>query len=123
MDKTGLTVSKEFMERLKREYERRRIELRMKGITSITKWVITIMDEWLEKNPPRFKILNHDYNLVRVHDRAENLVAEVIFSLPDKSFCSACKKPLCVHVMYALSQPDVVEELRKRGWSGEDYLD
>jgi hypothetical protein len=123
VDKTGLTISKELMERLKEEYEKRKIELRQQGINSVTSWVVHIVNQWISNNPPRFRILNHDSNLIRIKDSAENMVAEVIFSDPDRVFCSLCRKSKCIHVMYVLSQPDVVEELRKRGWRGEDYLD
>jgi hypothetical protein len=81
------------------------------------------VNQWISNNPPRFRILNHDSNLIRIKDNAENMVAEVIFSDPDRVFCSLCRKSKCIHVMYVLSQPDVIEELRKRGWRGEDYLD
>jgi len=119
----GVSLPGEFAERLRREFERRKVELREKGIYSISSFVIHILNEWFMENPPRLEIFNHDVNIVRVRDRELNMIADVEFKMPDKVFCPLCRSPSCIHVRFALSQPDVVEDLRKRGWRGEDYLD
>ncbi|MHC1624057.1 MAG: hypothetical protein ACXQTR_05655 [Candidatus Methanospirareceae archaeon] len=119
----GVSLPGEFKEKLRREFERRKIELREKGIYSMSSFVTHILNEWFEKNPPRLEIVNHDVNIVRVRDRKLNMVADVEFKMPDIAFCPVCRSNSCIHVRFALSQPDVVEDLRKRGWRGEDYLD
>ena len=117
--RTGITVSKEFMAKIKAEYEKRKVELREKGIYSPTQLVIHAFTEWIKKNPPRFEIINHDANIVRVRDREIGMVADVEFKNPDKVFCPLCHSSNCIHIMFVLSQPDVIEALRKRGWKGE----
>lgn len=121
--RTGLTVSKEFMEKLKSEYEKRKVELREKGIYSPTSLVIHIVNEWLKNNPPRFTIVNHNSNTIHVLDREINMVADVYFSYPDHVFCSICHTNNCIHIIYVLSQKDVVEALKKNSWIGDQYLD
>ncbi|MEM4342172.1 MAG: hypothetical protein QXF97_06435 [Candidatus Caldarchaeum sp.] len=120
-DKTSITFTKEFIQRLREELAKRQIEMRARGVNSVSQFAVFMINSWLREHPPRLEIFNHHENIVRVKDNELNKIAEVQFTLPDQVRCSLDLGE-CVHIMFVLSQPDVVKVLREKGWRGPDYL-
>jgi len=71
---------------------------------------------------PRFEILNHDENGVKVIDRQLGRVVDVYIK-PVGIKCLECNSSDCVHVNYVLEQPDIQKLIRKKraeGWKLPD---
>lgn len=109
------------VDRLRQELEKREVELRMKGIFTVTQFVVYIVEDWLRSHPPRLEVFNHQDDMVRIKDNERSLIVEVRFKMPDVVACSHDEGE-CIHVVFALSRPDVVKTLRERGWKGPSYV-
>ena len=71
---------------------------------------------------PRFEIINHDENGVKLLDRQLHRVVDVYIK-PVGIKCSECDSSDCVHVSYVLQQPDIqklIRRKRKEGWKLPD---
>jgi len=82
--------------------------------------------EFMEKNPlpkiekslPHFEHLNMDATGVKIIDRQLKRVANIIIN-PKGMHCDICDKHQCAHIDFALTVPDIQEEIRKKrieGW-------
>lgn len=72
---------------------------------------------------PIFEVLNHDQNGVKVYDREQHRVADVIFK-PEGIRCLLCESDICPHINFVFQQPTVREILRKKrleGWKIPDF--
>jgi len=67
---------------------------------------------------PRFEVINHDENGVKLLDRKLHRVVDV-FIKPTGIKCSECESDNCEHVSFVLKQPDVqklIRRKRREGW-------
>jgi hypothetical protein len=63
-------------------------------------------EEFLEKYIPKLKKLAFEDNIFFVRDSKINKTAEISYN-DGLIHCSVCKKSLCFHTLYAMSQPDI----------------
>jgi Arc/MetJ-type ribon-helix-helix transcriptional regulator len=71
------------------------------------------LDEYTQVR--RFAIRNHDENGVKVWDNELRMHADIQIS-PRGIYCPLCDAHKCDHIRFALSQPDIREGIRKKGW-------
>jgi hypothetical protein len=67
---------------------------------------------------PRFEQINFDNEGVKILDRELHRVADVYFQ-PKGVKCNLCNAENCVHIDFALSQPQIQKVIRarkKEGW-------
>lgn len=96
------------------------------GFLHITDVVTDAVREFLKQKGhyplPRFEVLNHDENGVKVIDRQLGRVVDVYIK-PVGIKCLECNSSDCVHVSYVLEQPDIQKLIRKKraeGWKLPD---
>jgi hypothetical protein len=92
------------------------------GFLHMTDIVTEAVREFLKEQGyypmPRFELINHDENGLKIWDRQLRRVADVYIK-PKGISCTLCEKTNCEHVDYALKQPDVqdiITKKRKEGW-------
>jgi hypothetical protein len=97
-------------------------EAKKMGFLHMTDIVTEAVREFLKEQGyypmPRFELINHDENGLKIWDRQQRRVAD-IYIKPKGIWCTLCQKNGCEHVDYALRQPDVEEIItkkRKEGW-------
>lgn len=115
-------MREEVYDRFQQEWSKNKASYVKKGITSIAGFVAYLLEEEVSKrfasNEPRFIMRNHDDKGVKVWDSELRLHADVQIS-PRGAYCPICDATRCEHIRFALSQEDVQEIIRKKGWKIE----
>jgi len=57
-----------------------------------------------------------------IYDSLLKRVATVYVRYPSRTFCDLCSEPDCIHVVYALSIPKVIDALAKKGFKLPERL-
>lgn len=101
-------------------------EAKKMGFLHMTDIVTEAVREFLKEQGyypmPRFELINHDENGLKIWDRQLHRVAD-IYIKPKGIWCTFCEKGKCNHVDFALKQLDVQEFItkkRKEGWELPD---
>jgi Arc/MetJ-type ribon-helix-helix transcriptional regulator len=75
-----------------------------------------LLSEYKAKEPAmRFIMRNHDERGVKVWDNEMQMHADIQIT-PKGIYCQLCDAHKCEHIRFALSQSDVQEAIRKKGW-------
>lgn len=116
----SITVPTKIYEILYEQWEKEKDHLSLKyGIRSFSGYISFRLNQVIEETPTdQFKILNHDGNGVKVHDKKLGRVADVHIT-PKGIYCPLCDASNCEHIRYAIEQPDIqdlIKQKRKEGW-------
>ena len=123
MPKSGfksITVSEYVYKKFFDVYEKSRKELEMKGITSFSGYLTSMMEELMQryevfaKYAPMIEKVATDDNRVVVKDNKKNRIAEVQVK-GGELYCLLDERNVCVHVGFVYSLPEVYRTLYEHG--------
>ena len=123
MPKSGfksITVSEYVYKKFFDVYEKSRKDLEMKGITSFSGYLTSMMEELMQKYEvfakyaPTLEKIAIDDNRVVLMDNRKNRIAEVQIK-KGELYCMLDEKNDCVHVGFVYSLPEVYETLNEHG--------
>lgn len=113
----NISIKTEFANKIERFVETRP-ELGYRSIAQFLEDAARRRLDVLMVIPPRFELINHDENGIKLHDRELHRVADILFK-PDGVFCHLCESKSCDHIRFALTIRDLQETLKKKreeGW-------
>jgi len=123
MPKSGfksITVSEYVYRKFFDVYEKSKKDLEMKGITSFSGYLTSMMEELMQKYEvfakyaPMMEKIAVDDNRVVVKDNRKNRIAEVQIK-NGELYCMLDEKNDCVHVGFVYSLPEVCKTLYDHG--------
>jgi len=93
---------------------------RERGMRSLSDIAVHAVRRYLESEGlypqrPRFEVLNHYEDNVKLIDNEVNRITAVYFQ-KGRVWCELCDSFECIHIDYTLTLPEVVEALREKGW-------
>jgi hypothetical protein len=115
MPKAGfksITVSENVYKKFFEIYEKSKKELELKGITSFSGYLTSMMEEMMikyeafAKHAPFMEKISIDQNRVIVKDNKRNRIAEVLFKNGELQ-CLLDERTDCVHVGFVYSLPEI----------------
>jgi hypothetical protein len=115
MPKAGfksITVSENVYKKFFEIYEKSKKELELKGITSFSGYLTSMMEEMMikyeafAKHAPFMEKISIDQNRVIVKDNKRNRIAEVLFKNGELQ-CLLDERADCVHVGFVYSLPEI----------------
>lgn len=116
----SITVSENVYNKFFHVYEKSRKDLELKGITSFSGYVTSMMDELMvkheafAKNLPLMEKLVIDTDRVVVKDNKRNRIVEIVIKNGELQ-CLLDERSDCLHVGFAYSLPEVYSSLNSRG--------
>lgn len=116
----SITVSELVYKRFFDVYTQIKKQLELKGITSFSGYVTSIMDEMMLRNEvfakyaPMLEKIATDDNRIVIKDNKKNRIAEVQVKGGDL-YCLLDERNDCVHVGFVYSLPEVYRILHERG--------
>ena len=116
----SITISDTVYDRFNDTYLQRKKDLAHKGIRSLSGYVSHMLeermyeDEVLAKHAPLIKKISTDQDRVVLLDQMKNRIVEVTLQ-EDSLYCQLCEAKDCLHVGFALAQPEVYEALKTKG--------
>lgn len=123
MPKSGfksITVSEYVYKKFFDAYTKSRKDLEMKGITSFSGYLTSMMEELMRKHEvfaryaPMIEKVTTDDNRVVLKDNKKNRIAEVQIK-GNELYCLLDESGDCVHVGFVYSLPEVYKRLYERG--------
>jgi hypothetical protein len=123
MPKAGfksITVSDNVYNRLFGTYERTRRNLELRGITSFSGYLTSMMEETITKyetfarHAPFMEKIDIDQNRITIKDNKRNRIAEV-FLKDDHLRCSLDENADCAHIGFVYSLPEFYNIISARG--------
>ena len=123
MPKAGfksITVSDNVYNRFFGTYERTRRGLELKGITSFSGYLTSMMEETITKyeafarHAPFMEKIDVDQNRITIKDNKRNRIAEV-FLKDDQLRCSLDENADCSHVGFVYSLPEFYNIISTKG--------
>ncbi len=123
MPKSGfksITVSEYVYKKFFDVYEKSKKDLEMKGITSFSGYLTSMMEELMQKYEvfakyaPMMERVAVDDNRVVVKDNKKNRIAEVQIK-EGELYCMLDEKNDCAHVGFVYSLPEVYKTLYEHG--------
>lgn len=116
----SITISQPVYDRFQKTYLQEKDELAVKGIRSLSGYVSYMLEESMTKSDnmtlhaPMLKKISVDDDRIVILDISKNRIAEVALQ-QGKIFCQLCEQDNCLHVGYALAQPDIYGALKEKG--------
>ena len=116
----SITVSEHVYRKFFDVYEKSKKDLEMKGITSFSGYLTSMMEEMMQKHEvfakyaPMMEKLAVDDNRVVVKDNKKNRIAEVQIK-NGELYCMLDEKTDCIHVGFVYSLPEVYRTLYEHG--------
>ncbi|MGB7677540.1 MAG: hypothetical protein WBL49_01910 [Nitrososphaeraceae archaeon] len=116
----SITVSDYVYNRFFGTYERTRRDLELKGITSFSGYLTSMMDEIMTKyetfsrHAPFMEKIDVDQNRITVKDNKRKRIAEV-FLKDDKLRCSLDESIDCAHIGFVYSLPEFYNIIAAKG--------
>ena len=123
MPKAGfksITVSENVYKKFFEIYEKNKKELELKGITSFSGYLTSMMEEMMikyeafAKHAPFMEKLAIDQNRVIVKDNKRNRIAEVLLQNAELQ-CRLDERSDCVHVGFVYSLPEIYCIINSKG--------
>lgn len=123
MPKSGfksITVSEHVYKKFFDVFEKNRKELELRGITSFSGYLTSMMEELMQKYEvfakyaPFMEKIATDGNRVVIRDNKKNRIAEVQIK-GGELYCLLDERNDCVHVGFVYSLPEVYKPLYDRG--------
>jgi hypothetical protein len=123
MPKAGfksITVSDNVYNRFFGSYERTRRDLELKGITSFSGYLTSMMEETMTKyeafarHAPYMQKIDVDENRIAVKDNKRRKIAEV-FLKDDQLRCSLDENTDCAHIGFVYSLPEFYNIIATKG--------
>jgi hypothetical protein len=123
MPKAGfksITVSDNVYNRFFGTYERTRRDLELKGITSFSGYLTSMMEETITKyeafarHAPFMEKIDVDQNRITIKDNKRNRIAEV-FLKDDQLRCSLDENADCAHIGFVYSLPEFYNIISAKG--------
>ena len=123
MPKAGfksITVSDNVYNRFFGTYERTRRDLELKGITSFSGYLTSMMEETITKyevfarHAPFMERIDVDQNRITIKDNKRNRIAEV-FLKDDQLSCSLDENADCAHIGFVYSLPEFYNIISAKG--------
>ena len=123
MPKAGfksITVSDNVYNRLFGTYERARRNLELRGITSFSGYLTSMMEETIMKyetfarHAPFMEKIDVDQNRITIKDNKRNRIAEV-FLKDDHLRCSLDENADCAHIGFVYSLPEFYNIISAKG--------
>lgn len=123
MPKSGfksITVSEYVYKKLFDVYEKSKKDLELKGITSFSGYLTSMMEELMlryevfAKYAPMLEKVTADENRIVVKDNKKNRIAEVQIK-NGELYCMLDEKSDCVHVGFVYSIPEMYKVLHEHG--------
>ena len=123
MPKAGfksITVSENIYKKFFEIYEKNKKELELKGITSFSGYLTSMMEEMMikyeafAKHAPFMEKLAIDQNRVIVKDNKRNRIAEVLLKNGELQ-CLLDERSDCVHVGFVYSLPEIYCIINSKG--------
>jgi predicted CopG family antitoxin len=123
MPKAGfksITVSDNVYNRFFETYVRTRRELELKGITSFSGYLTSLMEETMSKyeafarHAPFMEKIDVDQNRITIKDNKRNRIAEV-FLKDDQLHCSLDENTDCAHIGFVYSLPEFYNIITTKG--------
>lgn len=123
MPKAGfksITVSENVYKKFFEVYEKSRKELELKGITSFSGYLTSMIEEIMEKyeafakHAPLIEKIAVDSDRVILKDNKRNRIAEVLLK-NDELQCLLDESSNCVHIGFAYSLPELYSTINTKG--------
>ncbi|MDR4511282.1 MAG: hypothetical protein MRJ93_06195 [Nitrososphaeraceae archaeon] len=116
----SITVSENVYNKFFRIYEKRKNHLELKGITSFSGYLTSMMEEMMikheafAKQAPFMEKISIDSDRVLLKDNKKNRIVEVILK-NGELICVLDEKTDCVHIGFVYSLPQVYMILNNKG--------
>ena len=116
----SITVSDTVYDRFNASYQQKKSDLAHKGIRSLSGYVSHMLEERMQedkvlaRHAPLIKKISVDQDRIVLLDEMKNRIVEVTFQ-EGALFCQLCEEKDCLHVGYALAQPEIYEALTAKG--------
>jgi hypothetical protein len=119
----AIQVRDSLKKRLEEEYEKQKVELFKRGITSFTAFVNTLIwhaveaDSYLMKYSPYLSYIGHNESNsgVYIYDYKMDRICEVSYK-NGELYCDVDDSTRCVHVGFAYALPEMYSVLKKLGY-------
>lgn len=116
----SITVSDTVYDRFSASYQQKKNDLAHKGIRSLSGYVSHMLEERMQedkvlaRHAPLIKKISVDQDRIVLLDEMKKRIVEVTFQ-EGALFCQLCEEKDCLHVGYALAQPEIYEALTAKG--------
>ncbi|MDQ3840667.1 MAG: hypothetical protein M3297_15540 [Thermoproteota archaeon] len=116
----SITVSDHVYNKFFATYEKNRRGLELKGITSFSGYLTSMMEEAMAKyeafarHSPFMEKIDVEQNRITIKDNKRNKIAEV-FLKDDQLYCSLDGNTDCVHIGFVYSLPELYNIIATRG--------
>ena len=123
----SITVSENIYKKFFNVYEKRKNDLELKGITSFSGYLTSMMEEMMSKHEafakqaPFMEKISIDSDRVLIKDNKRNRIAEVILRNGELR-CLLDEKIDCVHIGFVYSIPEVYFVLNNKGMKAPKAL-
>lgn len=115
----SITVSENVYRKFYSSYEKSKKDLELKGITSFSGYLTSVMEEIMERNQtfarhaPFLELVSTDNDRVIIKDNKRNRIAEVVVKNGELQ-CLLDEKTDCVHIGFAYSLSEIYSILKMR---------